>query len=197
MEHAVLLNMFKCPICQKLLREPMTIPCLHAFCKECIEDHIARVHNCPVCGDIVNVTKKDIKSDVTYRSWLANLFPPEATKPKTDGAIGESTEQAPLVTPFELPSIEVVLMEDNRSHQFHVKLDRPHLKTVENCSVANLLAFISKQLGCIETDVILSTYRNSTTPLKPHQTLRSLPSEDKNRGLVKLIYRKKSDYGGR
>ena len=39
---------FRCPICRDIVDEPITCQCEHVFCKECIEEWIAREPSCPV-----------------------------------------------------------------------------------------------------------------------------------------------------
>ncbi|XP_075264993.1 uncharacterized protein LOC142357220, partial [Convolutriloba macropyga] len=47
-----------CAICTEVLKEPITLPCEHQFCKECYEKWEERASTCPLCRTVVNEEKQ-------------------------------------------------------------------------------------------------------------------------------------------
>jgi hypothetical protein len=46
-------SLLECSICLETFEDPRTLPCLHSFCKKCLENFVDGKHedelNCPVC----------------------------------------------------------------------------------------------------------------------------------------------------
>lgn len=52
-------DQFSCSVCLEVLRDPVTIPCGHSYCLDCIEDYWNRVkqksqYSCPQCRQVFN-----------------------------------------------------------------------------------------------------------------------------------------------
>ncbi|XP_071348068.1 E3 ubiquitin/ISG15 ligase TRIM25-like isoform X2 [Trachinotus anak] len=52
-------DQFCCSVCLEVLRDPVTIPCGHSYCLDCIEDHWNRTkqkgqYSCPQCRQVFN-----------------------------------------------------------------------------------------------------------------------------------------------
>lgn len=66
-------DQFSCPVCLDVLRDPVTIPCGHSYCSDCIEDYWDRNKNqgyfcCPQCRHLFNprpaLSKNTVLSEV-------------------------------------------------------------------------------------------------------------------------------------
>lgn len=65
-----------CGLCKTTLKDPRNLPCLHTFCRSCIDDDIrkrnksetSRTYYCPICS---RVTK--FPNDVTMKHWGEHL----------------------------------------------------------------------------------------------------------------------------
>ena len=71
-----LLNVeLSCPICLRLMREPMATVCLHRFCKDCINRH--HHHNnkqCPSCRTEIR-TLRTMRPDRSLATLISKLYP--------------------------------------------------------------------------------------------------------------------------
>ncbi|XP_071840354.1 uncharacterized protein [Apostichopus japonicus] len=67
---------FECSICLDLFKEPKLLPCLHRFCKQCLESIIdgqAGTFECPLCKDVCKIPNNRIdgfKTDFHMKSML-------------------------------------------------------------------------------------------------------------------------------
>ncbi|XP_071824810.1 uncharacterized protein [Apostichopus japonicus] len=67
---------FECSICLDLFKEPKLLPCLHRFCKPCLEPILegqVGTFECPLCKDVCNIPNNRIdgfKTDFHMKSML-------------------------------------------------------------------------------------------------------------------------------
>ena len=50
---------FDCPLCLKLLVEPISLTCGHTFCRGCLTRALSLHPNCPMCRQNTFVTPRD------------------------------------------------------------------------------------------------------------------------------------------
>ncbi|XP_063408208.1 E3 ubiquitin-protein ligase Midline-1-like [Mytilus trossulus] len=70
-------DLLTCTICLEIFKEPKYLPCLHTFCKSCINTYIVSTvkdnnpsgFKCPICRRSVPIDENDEKPDI----WANNL----------------------------------------------------------------------------------------------------------------------------
>ncbi|KAJ0050033.1 hypothetical protein NL108_011856 [Boleophthalmus pectinirostris] len=68
---------FECPLCIRLFFEPVTTPCGHTFCKNCMERSLDHNLRCPLCKQPLQEYFKNRKFNVTalLQDMMTRLFP--------------------------------------------------------------------------------------------------------------------------
>ncbi|XP_028816469.1 LON peptidase N-terminal domain and RING finger protein 1-like [Denticeps clupeoides] len=68
---------FECPLCIRLFYEPVTTPCGHTFCKNCLERSLDHNHRCPLCKQPLQEYFKSRKfhQTVLLQQIVSRLFP--------------------------------------------------------------------------------------------------------------------------
>lgn len=67
---------FECVLCTKLLCEPVTTPCGHSFCSQCLRRSLDHRNKCPFCRTVLHLTQK-LPVSVTLKNIIQQSFPEE------------------------------------------------------------------------------------------------------------------------
>ncbi|KAI4897165.1 hypothetical protein NFI96_015213 [Prochilodus magdalenae] len=59
-------NDFECPLCMRLFYEPVTTPCGHTFCKNCLERCLDHSPQCPLCKESLKMYLASRKYAITW-----------------------------------------------------------------------------------------------------------------------------------
>uniref|UniRef100_A0A671Q1D6 LON peptidase N-terminal domain and ring finger 1 n=1 Tax=Sinocyclocheilus anshuiensis TaxID=1608454 RepID=A0A671Q1D6_9TELE len=75
---------FECPLCIRLFYEPVTTPCGHTFCKNCIERSLDHNLRCPLCKQPLQEYFKNRKYNtiVLLQEIMSRLFPQQLAERK-------------------------------------------------------------------------------------------------------------------
>ena len=69
-------NPLICQVCSEYYTDPLMLPCLHSFCKTCIQHLIDQEGNgnvkCPTCGSVRSLANSCITSSLPKNLWLAH-----------------------------------------------------------------------------------------------------------------------------
>ncbi|CAG7716675.1 unnamed protein product [Allacma fusca] len=137
---------FKCPICQSILKDPVTLECNHLFCQECLNEWIQvlqtknDIKSCPVCRKLIrnSVDISDIPVS-TMSSFLIKFAAIERVFEDESKQTSDSREQAELLfgshigdedlTKFQMgdksESPKELLAEISLQHSQHLPNDLP------------------------------------------------------------------------
>ncbi|XP_061189367.1 LON peptidase N-terminal domain and RING finger protein 1-like [Saccostrea echinata] len=70
---------FECSLCYRLMHEPVTTPCGHSFCRQCLDRCLDHQSNCPLCkGSLVEyLAERRQTRDESLENILKTYFPEE------------------------------------------------------------------------------------------------------------------------
>lgn len=70
---------FECSLCYRLMHEPVTTPCGHSFCRQCLDRCLDHQSNCPLCkGSLVEyLAERRQTRDESLENILKTYFPQE------------------------------------------------------------------------------------------------------------------------
>lgn len=95
-----------CPICENILRYPVTSICGHTFCRQCCFGR----NQCRICGQKFPKTQTTILSPLIFMNQT--LQSPPISSPAPTITVGANMDAA---TTLSLPNISVYHMDDNTS----------------------------------------------------------------------------------
>ena len=67
----------ECPLCLKVLYEPVSTPCGHSFCRPCLSQSLDHRNKCPLCRTVLLMTPSSLTVNVTLSAMLQRAFPAE------------------------------------------------------------------------------------------------------------------------
>ena len=103
---------FQCPLCCKLLFEPVTTPCGHSFCRGCLVRSLDHANRCPMCRTVLHVSSQKHPISVSLQNMLTQHFWSETNERQAEKI--ESVNHGPCVLPlfvvdFVLPGQTIAL----------------------------------------------------------------------------------------
>lgn len=89
---------FRCPLCVKLLFEPVTTPCGHTFCRGCLMRSLDHTNRCPMCRTVLHTSARKHPISVSLQSILSKHFPAETAERRDEST--EEVNHGPCVLPL-------------------------------------------------------------------------------------------------
>ncbi|XP_073687034.1 E3 ubiquitin/ISG15 ligase TRIM25-like [Garra rufa] len=116
-------DQFTCPVCLDLLKDPVTIPCGHSYCKSCItdcwnEEDQKGVYSCPQCRQTFS-PRPALATNVLLAEMLENL---KKTRLQTaDGDAGSGDVECDVCTGTKHKAVKSCLVCLNSYCQNHLQ----------------------------------------------------------------------------
>jgi hypothetical protein len=89
---------FDCPLCCKLLYEPVTTPCGHTFCRSCLMRVLDHGNRCPMCRVVLHMSARRHPIAVNLQSILTRTFPRQTEERQLETA--EEVDHGPSILPL-------------------------------------------------------------------------------------------------
>lgn len=87
-----------CPLCCKLLYEPVTTPCGHTFCRGCLMRVLDHGNRCPMCRVVLHMSARRHPISFNLQSILTRTFPQETEERRKESR--EEFDYGPSVLPL-------------------------------------------------------------------------------------------------
>lgn len=88
-----------CPLGKGVFRNPVVLPCQHAFCKECIEEYLKTNNDCPSCHEKTAANRIMAQGEIAI---LVNMAPVKCNRCKMDFSYEEYCKHENSCKPREV-----------------------------------------------------------------------------------------------
>ena len=89
---------FRCPLCCKLLYEPVTTPCGHTFCRGCLMRSLDHANRCPMCRTVLHTSARKYPISVSLQHIVGKHFPKQTAERAAESS--EDVDHGPCVLPL-------------------------------------------------------------------------------------------------
>lgn len=90
---------FECVLCLRLLYEPVTTPCGHSFCGQCLHRSLDHSNKCPFCRTVLHLTH-DLPVSVALKNIIRASFPHEYGERQRETEVAGVTHSGHIMLPL-------------------------------------------------------------------------------------------------